>query len=161
MPQDTPSINNKAVEQNSYDAIVIGTGMSGGWAMKELTEQGLKVLAIERGADKQHIKDYDTATMSRWDAAHRGRLTHAFKNDNPILTRSGVVDEFTTKMFIDDKVHPYIQDKPFDWIRGYQVGGRSLMWGRWTQRWGEADFEANAKEGIGTDWPIRYKDIAP
>jgi choline dehydrogenase-like flavoprotein len=161
MPGDTLFINNKAVKQNTYDAIVIGTGMSGGWAMKELTEQGLKVLALERGRDIQHIKDYDTAAMNRWDIPHRGRLSHEFTEDNPILVRSGVVDEFTTKMFLGDKVHPYIQDKPFDWIRGYQVGGRSLMWGRWTQRWGEADFEANAKEGIGADWPIRYKDIAP
>lgn len=160
MPGDSLYINNKGVAENTYDAIVIGTGMSGGWAMKELTEQGLRVLALERGADKQHIKDYDTAADNRWDAKHRGGLTHAFKNENPILVRSGVVDEFTTKMFIQDKVHPYIQDKPFDWIRGYQVGGRSLMWGRWTQRWGEADFEANAKEGIGIDWPIRYKDLA-
>jgi choline dehydrogenase-like flavoprotein len=146
--------------QNTYDAIVIGTGMSGGWAMKELTEQGLKVLALERGRNLEHIKDYDTANTNRWDIPHRGRLTNKFVNDNPILVRSGVVDEFTTKMFVHDKLHPYIQDKPFDWIRGYQVGGRSLMWGRWTQRWGEADFEANAKEGIGIDWPIRYKDIA-
>ena len=161
MPGDTAFINNKAIAQNTFDAIVIGTGMSGGWAMKELTEQGLQVLALERGSDKQHIKDYDTATANHWDVPHRGGLTHAFTQDNPILVRSGVVDEFTTKMFVQDKVHPYIQDKPFDWIKGYQVGGRSLMWGRWTQRWGVADFEANAKEGIGIDWPIRYKDIAP
>ena len=147
--------------QNTYDAIVIGTGMSGGWAMKELTEKGLKVLALERGRNIEHVKGYDTATLNRWDIPHRGNLTHAFIENNPILVRSGVVDEFTTKMFVQDKEHPYLQDKPFDWIRGYQVGGRSLMWGRWTQRWGEADFEANAKEGIGTDWPIRYKDIAP
>jgi choline dehydrogenase-like flavoprotein len=161
MPGDTLNINNKAAKQNTYDAIVIGTGMSGGWAMKELTEKGLKVLALERGRDIRHIKDYDTATINSWETPHRGRLTHKFTEENPILVRSGVVDEFTTKMFIGDKVHPYIQEKPFDWIRGYQVGGRSLMWGRWTQRWGEADFEANAKEGIGIDWPIRYKDLAP
>jgi choline dehydrogenase-like flavoprotein len=161
MPGDTPNINNKAIAQNTYDAIVIGTGMSGGWAMKELTEQGLTVLALERGRNLEHIKGYDTATLNQWEIMHRGRVTQAFTRDNPILVRSGVVDGFTTKMFIQDKVHPYIQDKPFDWIRGYQVGGRSLMWGRWTQRWGEADFEANAKEGVGIDWPIRYKDIAP
>jgi choline dehydrogenase-like flavoprotein len=161
MPGDTPNINNKAIAQNTYDAIVIGTGMSGGWAIKELTEQGLKVLALERGRNVKHIKGYDTATLNQWEIMHRGRVTQAFTRDNPILVRSGVVDGFTTKMFIQDKVHPYIQDKPFDWIRGYQVGGRSLMWGRWTQRWGEADFEANAKEGVGIDWPIRYKDIAP
>lgn len=160
MTQDSLNINNKAVSQNTYDAIVIGTGMSGGWAMKELTEQGLKVLALERGDKKDHLKDYDTAMMNPWDIRHRGRLTDEFINNNPILVRSGVVDEFTTKMFIKDDHHPYKQDKPFDWIRGYQVGGRSLMWGRWTQRWGITDFEANAKEGIGIDWPIRYNDLA-
>jgi len=160
MPGDTPNISNKAVTQNTYDAIVIGTGMSGGWAMKELTEQGLTVLALERGRQLEHIKGYDTASLSRWDMPHRGGLTNKFINDNPILVRSGVVDGFTTKMFSPDSEHPYIQDKPFDWIKGYHVGGRSLMWGRWVQRWGEADFEANAKEGVGTDWPIRYKDLA-
>jgi choline dehydrogenase-like flavoprotein len=161
MPGDSPRINTPTILQNTYDAIVIGTGMSGGWAMKELTEQGLTVLALERGRDVKHIKDYDTAAMNRWEQPHRGGITTAFNEANPILVRSGVVDEFTTKMFVPDNAHPYIQDKPFDWIRGYQVGGRSLMWGRWTQRWGEADFEANAKEQIGTDWPIRYSDMAP
>jgi choline dehydrogenase-like flavoprotein len=158
---DTLNINNKAIQQHTYDAIVIGTGMSGGWAMKELTEKGLTVLAIERGNNVEHIKDYNTATLQKWDMPHRGSLTNKFVNENPILVRSGVVDGFTTKMFAEDKVHPYIQDKPFDWIRGYQVGGRSLMWSRWVQRWGIADFEANAKEGIETDWPIRYHDLAP
>jgi choline dehydrogenase-like flavoprotein len=161
MPGDTLLINNKAVTQNNYDAIVIGTGMSGGWAIKELTEQGLKVLALERGRNLEHVKGYDTATLNQWEIMHRGRVTQAFTQDNPILVRSGVVDGFTTKMFVPDKAHAYVQDKPFDWIRGYQLGGRSLMWGRWTQRWGEADFEANAKEGIGIDWPVRYSDMAP
>jgi len=161
MPQKSLILNNKAKAQNTYDAIVIGTGISGGWAMKELTEKGLKVLALERGGNIEHIKDYDTASMNPWDMPHRGSLTEKFINEDPILTRAGVVDEFTKKMFVNDKVHPYIQDKPFDWIRGYHVGGRSLMWGRWTQRWGEADFEANAKEGICIDWPVRYKEIAP
>jgi choline dehydrogenase-like flavoprotein len=157
MPGDTLNLNSKAGFQNNYDAIVIGTGMSGGWAMKELTEQGLTVLALERGFPIDHVKDYDTATKDLWGMPHRGRLTDQFVNDNPILVRSGVVDEFTTKMFVKDSEHPYKQDKPFDWIRGYHVGGRSLMWGRWTQRWGVGDFEANAKEGIGIDWPIRIK----
>ena len=161
MPGDVTNIGNKAIQQNNYDAIVIGTGMSGGWAMKELTEQGLTVLALERGRNLEHVKGYDTASFNRWDLPHRGNLKQQFINDNPILVRSGVVDEFTTKMFSPDKEHPYIQDKPFDWVKGYHVGGRSLMWGRWTQRWGEHDFEANAKEGIDTDWPIRYKDLAP
>jgi len=161
MPQDSLYINNKAVAQHTYDAIVIGTGMSGGWAMKELTEKGLSVLALERGQPVEHIKGYTTAALSRWDMPHRGKLTDEYIKANPILVRSGVVDGATTNMFIPDNLHPYIQDKPFDWIRGYQVGGRSLMWGRWTQRWGEADFEANAKEGVGIDWPIRYQELAP
>lgn len=161
MPGDTLHVNNKAVAQNSYDAIVIGTGMSGGWAMKELTEKGLTVLALERGRPLEHIKDYDTATINEWDLPDRGQLDNRFLQDNPILVRSGVADGFNKKMFLQDNEHTYIQDKPFDWIRGYHTGGRSLMWGRWTQRWGEGDFEANAKEGIGIDWPIRYADLAP
>ncbi len=160
MPGDSLNIDNKSVTQNSYDAIVIGTGMSGGWAMKELTEKGLTVLAIERGRNLEHVKGYDTAILNKWEIMHRGRVTDSFIMENPILVRSGVVDEFTTKMFVGDKAHSYIQDKPFDWIRGYQVGGRSLMWGRWVQRWGINDFEANAKEGVGVDWPIRYNDLA-
>jgi len=160
MPQDSLYINNKAAAKHTYDAIVIGTGMSGGWAMKELTEKGLTVLALERGQNIEHIKDYTTASLSRWDMPHRGKLTEEYIKANPILVRSGVVDGATTNMFIPDNLHPYVQDKPFDWIRGYQVGGRSLMWGRWTQRWGEADFEANAKEGVGIDWPIRYQELA-
>lgn len=161
MPGDTLHINNKAAAQNTYDAIVIGTGMSGGWAMKELTEKGLTVLALERGRPLEHLKDYNTATTNEWELPHRGQLDNKFINDNPILVRSGVADGFNKKMFLEDKEHTYIQDKPFDWIRGYHTGGRSLMWGRWTQRWGEGDFEANAKEGIGIDWPIRYADLAP
>lgn len=161
MPGDTLYLNNKAVAQNSYDAIVIGTGMSGGWAMKELTEKGLTVLALERGRPLKHIKDYDTATLNEWELPARGQLDQKFINDNPILVRAGVADGFNKKMFLADDEHAYIQDKPFDWIRGYHTGGRSLMWGRWTQRWGEGDFEANAKEGIGIDWPIRYADLAP
>ncbi len=155
------NLNLKAKPQNTYDAIVIGTGMSGGWAMKELTEKGLKVLALERGRDLKHVTDYDTAMQHPWDQPHHGRLTDKFVKENPILVRAGVMDGFTQKVFLADNEHPYIQDKPFDWIRGYQTGGRSLLWGRWTQRWGEGDFEANAKEGVGIDWPIRYQDIAP
>ncbi|MES1218608.1 MAG: GMC family oxidoreductase [Bacteroidota bacterium] len=129
--------------------------------MKELTEKGLTVLALERGRNIEHIKDYDTATLNPWDKTHRGAHTNAYSEGNSILVRAGVTDEFTEKMFLQDKVHPYIQDKPFDWIRGYGVGGRSLLWGRWTQRWGVADFEANEKDGIETSWPIGYSDIAP
>jgi choline dehydrogenase-like flavoprotein len=146
---------------HNFDAIVIGTGMSGGWAMKELTENGLTVLALERGRNVEHIKDYDTATLDPWKLKRRGTLTNDFVESNSILVRAGVMDEFTQKMFLPDKAHPYVQDKPFDWIRSYQVGGRSLLWGRWTQRWGIKDFEANATEGVDIDWPIRYHDLAP
>lgn len=114
MPGDTPNINNKAIQQNTYDAIVIGTGMSGGWAMKELTEKDPTVLALERGNDIEHINGYKTASSNKWYMPHRGELTKQFVDENPILVRSGVVDEFTTSMFAPDEEHPYIQDQPFD-----------------------------------------------
>lgn len=158
---DAPYINGKGKEGNTFDAIVIGSGMSGGWAAKELCEKGLKTLVLERGRMVEHIKDYPTATKRPWELPHRGMLTDKFREENPILAGSGVVGEATEHFFVKDKEHPYIQNKPFSWIRGYQVGGRSLLWGRWTQRWSDTDFEANAKEGIAIDWPIRYKDIAP
>lgn len=155
------NLNNKAKRNNSFDAIVIGTGISGGWAMKELTEKGLKVLALERGRMVEHIKDYPTAHKNSWEMPHRGIMTLDYKEDNPFVTRSGVANEYNQHFIVKDKDHPSIQDKPFTWVRGYQVGGKSLLWGRWTQRWGKTDFEANAKEGIAVDWPIRYEDIAP
>ena len=158
---EAPYINGKGKEENTFDAIVIGSGMSGGWAAKELCEKGLKTLVLDRGRMVEHIKDYPTAFKNPWELPHRNTLTHRFKEENPILTRSGVVSEANEHFYLKDKVHPYVQHKPFEWIRGYQVGGRSLMWGRWTQRWSNTDFEANAKEGIAIDWPIRYKDIAP
>lgn len=146
---------------NTYDAIVIGSGMSGGWAAKELCEHGLKTLVLERGRNVEHIKDYITATKKPWEFKHGGALTEEFKKENPIISRCYAFDDTTQHFFVKDKEHPYIQTKPFDWIRGYQVGGKSLLWARWTQRWSDLDFEANAKEGISIDWPIRYKDIAP
>ncbi|RYE17771.1 MAG: GMC family oxidoreductase, partial [Sphingobacteriales bacterium] len=155
-----PNINSKGVEKNTFDAIVIGSGMSGGWAAKELCEKGLKTLVLERGRDVKHIVDYPTATKAPWEMPHRGQLPLQQTEENPIASRCYAYDEYTQHFFVKDKVHPYKQVKPFDWIRGYQVGGKSLMWGRWTQRWSDLDFEANAKQGIAVDWPIRYKDIA-
>ncbi|PSR57488.1 GMC family oxidoreductase [Adhaeribacter arboris] len=135
--------------------------MSGGWAAKELCEKGLKTLVLERGRNVEHIKDYPTATKAPWEMPHRGTLPLKQTNENPIASRCYAYDEYTQHFFVKDNEHPYQQIKPFDWIRGYQVGGKSLMWARWTQRWSDLDFEANARQGIAVDWPIRYKDIAP
>ena len=146
---------------NTFDAIVIGSGITGGWAAKELCEHGLKTLVLERGRNVEHLKDYPTATKSPWELKHRDTLTTNLKKDNPIASRCYQFSESTEHFFSKDNDHPYIQKKPFDWIKGYQVGGKSLIWGRWTQRWSDLDFEANARQGMGVDWPIRYKDIAP
>ena len=154
-------INGKGTAENTYDAIVIGSGISGGWAAKELCEKGLKTLVLERGKMVEHIKDYTTANMHAWEFKHRGAIPQKMKEENPVVSRCYAFDESTEHFFVKDTEHPYEQKKPFDWIRGYQVGGKSLLWGRWTQRWSDLDFEANAKEGISIDWPIRYKDIAP
>lgn len=154
-------INGKVTAENTYDAIVIGSGISGGWAAKELCEKGLKTLVLERGRPVEHIKDYTTATMHPWEFEHRGAIPFETQKENPVVSRCYAFNEATEHFFVKDKEHPYEQKKPFDWIRGYQVGGKSLLWARWTQRWSDLDFEANAKEGIAVDWPIRYKDIAP
>jgi len=155
------NINAGGKEKNTYDAIVIGSGMSGGWAAKELCEKGLKTLVLERGRNVEHIKDYTTANTPTWAFPHHDSLTKKFLEENPQLCRAGVVSESTQHFFVKDKEHPYIEEKPFTWVRGYQVGGKSLLWGRWTQRWSDHDFEANLKDSIAVDWPIRYKDIAP
>ena len=157
----TANINGKAKMHNTYDAIVIGSGMSGGWAAKELCEKGLKTLVLERGRNVEHIKDYPTATKELWEFPHRGRMPESIVKENPVVSRCYAFDESTQHFFVKDKEHPYEQVKPFDWIRGYQVGGKSLLWARWTQRWSDLDFEGNLKDGTATDWPIRYKDIAP
>src|SRR3954470_6357435 len=157
----TVNINSKGVQKHTYDAIVIGSGMTGGWAAKELCEKGLKTLVLERGRNIEHIKDYPTATKAPWELPHRNILTESLKKDNPIVSQCYAFSEATQHFFVKDNEHPYIQHKPFAWIRGYQTGGKSLMWARWTQRWSDLDFEANAKQGIGVDWPIRYRDIAP
>lgn len=156
-----PNINAKGVAANTYDAIVIGSGMSGGWAAKELCEKGLKTLVLERGRDIEHIKDYTTATLAPWQLPHRDTLSLEERKANPILAACYAYTPSTEHFFVKDKEHPYEQVKPFSWIRGYQKGGKSLLWARWTQRWSDLDFEANAKQGVAVDWPIRYKDIAP
>ena len=155
------NINGDAQKTNTYDAIVVGSGISGGYAAKELCEKGLKTLVLERGRDVRHIVDYPTATLNPWDFPHRGRMPDAFKKENPIATKCYALDEGTEQFFAKDAEHPYVQEKPFDWIKGYQVGGKSLTWARQTQRWSRFDFEANARDGAAVDWPIRYEDIAP
>lgn len=149
---DTLSINlnTEAKKAHTYDAIVIGSGISGGWAAKELCEKGLKTIVLERGRNVEHIKDYPTANMETWEFKHR-------------LQRCGDLrrNAATSHFFVQREEHPYLETKPFSWTRGYQVGGKSLMWARMVQRWSDWDFEANAKDGHGVDWPIRYQDIAP
>ena len=144
-----------------YDAIVVGSGISGGWAAKELTEKGLRVLLLERGRNVEHIKDYVNATKGPWEYPHRGGRTRAMEEAYPVLKRDYPLNEKNLEFWASDKDSPYTEVKRFDWFRGYQVGGRSLMWGRQSYRWSDYDFEANAKEGIAIDWPIRYADIAP
>ncbi len=155
------NINSKGADQNTFDAIVIGSGISGGWAAKELCEHGLKTLVLERGRDVVHLKDYPTATKNPWDFPHRGIEPLVVKKENPIVERCYAFGESSAHFFVKDKEHPYIQDKPFDWIRGYQVGGKSLLWARQTQRWSKYDFEGPGRDGFAVDWPIRYDDIAP
>ncbi len=163
MPQDSAhiNINSGGIEKNTFDAIVIGSGISGGWAAKELCEKGLKTLVLERGRDVVHLKDYPTATKAPWDFPHRGRETLSVLDENPIVKKCYAFSEATEHFFVKDKEHPYIQEKPFDWIRGYQVGGKSLLWARQTQRWSKYDFEGPARDGFAIDWPIRYEDLAP
>ncbi|KEO73683.1 GMC oxidoreductase [Anditalea andensis] len=144
-----------------YDAIVVGSGISGGWAAKELTEKGLKVLLLERGQNVEHVKDYHTATIGPWETNYRGRRSVEMIENHPVLRRDYVLNELNVDWWAHESDSPYVEEKPFDWYRGYQVGGRSLLWGRQSYRLGDIDFEANAKEGIAVDWPIRYKDLAP
>ena len=146
---------------NTYDAIVVGSGISGGWAAKELTEKGLKVLMLERGRNIEHIKDYVNASKESWEFPHRGGRTQQMIKDYPVLKRDYPLNETVLDYWVKDSESPYTETKRFDWFRGYHVGGRSLMWGRQSYRWSEQDFEENAKDGFGVDWPIRYKDLAP
>ncbi|MEM6316273.1 MAG: GMC family oxidoreductase [Bacteroidota bacterium] len=150
----------KKSEENTFDAIVIGSGISGGWAAKELCEKGLKTLVLERGRDVKHIGDYPTAFSNPWDFPNRGRETVQMKTENPVVSRCYAFEEATAHFFVKDTEHPYIQEKPFDWIRGYQVGGKSLTWARQTQRWSKYEFENPTRDGYAIDWPIGYEDIA-
>ena len=155
------NLNLRHRKENTYDAIVVGSGISGGWAAKELTEKGLKTLVLERGRDVKH-GDYPTANLDTWDLPYRDRVPPSERKRQAKQDRTGYcITQSRKHWFVDDIDNPYSEDKPFDWIRGYHVGGRSLMWGRQSYRLSDLDFEANAKEGIGVDWPIRYKDIAP
>lgn len=149
------------MQSTQYDAIVVGSGISGGWAAKELTEKGLRVLLLERGKNIEHIKDYVNATKAPWEYPHRGGRTKAMEELYPVLKRDYPLNEKNLDWWASDKDSPYTEVKRFDWYRGYHVGGRSLMWGRQSYRWSDFDFEANARDGIAIDWPIRYKDVAP
>jgi choline dehydrogenase-like flavoprotein len=149
------------MQAREYDAIVVGSGISGGWAAKQLTEAGLTVLLLERGKNVEHIKDYPNATKGPWQYPHRGGRTKAMEELYPVLKRDYPLNEKNLDWWVDERESPYTEAKRFDWYRGYHVGGRSLMWGRHSYRWSEFDFQANAKDGIAIDWPIRYPDIAP
>jgi len=149
------------MQSTEYDAIVVGSGISGGWAAKELTEKGLRVLLLERGRNVEHIKDYVNATKGPWEFAHRGGRTIAMEELYPVLKRDYPLNEKNLSFWVNEQESPYTEVRRFDWYRGYQVGGRSLMWGRQSYRWSDFDFEANLRDGIATDWPIRYADLAP
>ncbi len=156
------NIQGKGKESVTYDAIVVGSGVSGGWAAKELTEKGLKVLMIERGRELKHIEGYDTAMKESFDFPHRNRLTEQMKKDYWAGIRTGyTINESTQNLFVKDIDDPYEETQRFDWMRAYHTGGKSLHWGRQVYRWNERDFTANGEEGVGIDWPIRYKDLAP
>jgi choline dehydrogenase-like flavoprotein len=161
MPGDTLHINNSAKTANTYDAIVIGSGISGGWAAKEFCDHGLKTLVIERGRNVVHLKDYPTATLNPWDFPHRDQMPLEVLEKNPIVRKCYAFNETCAQFFVKDNDHPYVQEKPFDWIRGYQVGGKSLLWARQTQRWSKYDFEGPGRDGFAVDWPVRYEEIAP
>lgn len=146
---------------NSYDAIVVGTGISGGWAAKELTEKGLKTLVLDRGRMVRH-GEYPTAMLNPWELPYGNRPTREDLHRQPVAARTGYVNSQASKhWFVDEIDNPYIEKQRFDWVRGYQVGGRSITWGRQSYRWSQMDFEGNARDGVAVDWPIRYEDLAP
>ncbi len=149
------------MQSQTYDAIVVGSGISGGWAAKELTEKGLRVLLLERGKNIEHVKDYVNTTKGPWEYPHRGRRTRAMELAYPVLKRDYPLNETNLDWWASDQESPYTEVKRFDWYRGYHVGGRSLMWGRQSYRWSDFDFEANVRDAVAIDWPIRYADISP
>lgn len=153
--------NIDSIKDRTFDAIVIGSGISGGWAAKELTGKGLRTLVLERGRNVQHVTDYPTTMMRPWEFPHLGQMPKEVKDANPIISKCYAFNEDAAHFFVKDAEHPYVQEKPFDWIRGYQVGGKSLLWARQTQRWSQYDFEGPARDGFAVEWPIAYKDIAP
>ena len=155
------NLNISAIKRRTYDAIVIGSGISGGWAAKELTGKGLKTLVLERGRNVEHLKDYPTYNTMPWEFPYRGAMPREHLKKNPLISKAAGYGDDTDHFFIKDADHPYIQEKPFDWIRGYQVGGKSLTWGRACQRWSEFEFSAPKRYGYAIDWPIRYADVAP
>ena len=155
------NLNIDAVKENTFDAIVVGSGISGGWAAKELTEKGLKTLMLERGREVEHLRDYPTMMKNPWELPHGGRLTPEEMKFYPIQGRTNWVNQGNKHWWVNDLDNPYTEVKPFDWIRGYHTGGRSLMWGKQTYRLSDLDFEANKKDGVGVDWPIRYADLSP
>jgi choline dehydrogenase-like flavoprotein len=156
-----PNINGKTQTLNSYDAIIVGSGISGGWAAKELCEKGLKTLMLERGRNVEHIRDYLNAAKNPWEFPHRGSLTSGEEKIFPIQSRHWSIHEDNKQYYILDNENPYKEVQRYDWIRGDILGGRSLLWSRACYRWSDLDFEANARDGYGADWPIRYRDIAP
>jgi len=147
-------------DNNTYDAIVVGSGISGGWAAKVLCEKGLKVLMLERGGPYEHIKDYKSASQDPWDFKYRGATTAQQKKDYPVIHRGWAANDRVMDAWVNEIESPYTEIKPFTWWRVYRMGGRSILWGRHSYRWSETDFEANAKDGHGIDWPIRYDDLA-
>ena len=144
-----------------FDAIVIGSGISGGWAAKEFCERGFKTLVLERGRQVTHVEDYPTAQTHPWEMDYHGRITQKEREDNPIVSKCYAYGRATEHFFVKDHEHPYQQDKPFDWIRAYQVGGKSLLWARQVQRWSRYEFERPYRDGYGIQWPIDYRDLAP
>lgn len=155
------NLNIDSEKNRTYDAIVVGSGISGGWAAKELCEKGLKTLVLERGRDVQHIKDYPTTNLYPWQFEHRNEMPYKIQQENPIVNRCYAFHEDAAHFFVKDTEHPYVQEKPFDWIRGYQVGGKSLLWARQTQRWSDFDFDGPARDNFAVNWPIRYADLKP
>lgn len=145
-----------------FDAIVVGSGVTGGWAAKELTEKGLKTLMVERGKAVEHRKDYSGEGVKAWEMPQRGRVDKQLVDEqHSIQQQCYAFNDATKHFFGNDRDYPYQQDKPFSWIRGNALGGKSLLWHRQSYRWSDLDFQANQKDGHGVDWPIRYKDVAP